>query len=162
MSLSIVATKSFCILLAFIYLMLPVPPSSVFSFDIMVLLFLSFCFASPKRPPTLFFAWSIGLAQDILLKSQLGEHAFSLCVTAFMCLSLLRRMQFFVLWQQVICVGCLTLINQLLIALIEGGQGHFIPLFGYFSSAIMNMAFWVFIGYGFVHQKHYNAVLSER
>lgn len=147
------------VLLAFVYSMLPIQAGSIFCFDAMVLLFLSFCFISPKNPPSLFFAWFVGLLQDILLGSQLGEHAFALSVTAFMCLVLLKRMQFFVLWQQVICLGCLTLIHQLLIALFEGGAGHFVPLIFYFSSAVMNMALWVLIGYGFARQKQYSAVI---
>lgn len=159
MSLTKLPIKFICTLLSFLYLTLPIPMGSIFSFDPMVLLFLSLCFANPKYPPSLFFGWSIGLLQDVLLGSPFGSHAFSLSITAYMCLILLRRMQFFVLWQQVICVGCLTLINQLLIALIEGGQGHFISLFAYFSCAIMNMALWVLIGYGFVRQKTYSDVL---
>ncbi len=153
MDLSYALFSMLGVVIAFIYTALPIPEASIFSFDAMVLLFLVGCFLNSKSPPTLFFAWCLGLMQDVFLGSALGEHAFALTLTAYMILALLRRMQFFALWQQVMCVGCLTLVNQLLIAVIEGAQGHFLSMFVFVSPVIMNMALWVMIGYAFFRHK---------
>lgn len=134
------------LIFVFTYSVLPLPEASVFSFDMMVLFFLVAAFLNRKEPPLLFYAWILGLVQDSLLGSLLGEHAFSLTVTAYMILKLLNRMIFFSLWQQVLCVGGLTLINQLLIGVIEGLQGNFSSIYTVISPAIMNMALWLFIG----------------
>lgn len=135
------------IICSLIYTVLPLPDGSVFSIDFMLLLFVCWCFLNPKSPPTLWFAWSLGLAQDLLLGSVLGEHAFALVVSAYMALVLLQRMRFFALWQQVCCIGCLSLVNQLLIALCEGGRGHFASLFIVISPAVMSMTLWLIIAF---------------
>jgi rod shape-determining protein MreD len=151
--LSYYAFGIFGVLFSLIYTVLPLPEGSVFSIDVMILLFTTWCFLSPKTVPTLFLAWCLGLLQDVLLGSVLGEHAFALTITMYMLLNLLRRLKFYALWQQVLCVGCLTLINQLLIAIIEASQNNFASIFIVLSPAIMNMALWLVIGYAiFRHQ----------
>ena len=134
------------ILFGTIYSLLPLADGSVFSFDPWVLVFVVRSFLNVRNPPSLVFAWALGLIQDLLFASLLGEHAFALTITAYMSLTLFSRMRFFALWQQVICVGGLTLVNQLLIAVIEGVQGHFTTLIVMVAPAIMNMALWLLIG----------------
>lgn len=130
---------------ALAYSVLPVPEGSVLSIDMVVLLLLVWSFITPKHPPSIFFAWCLGLLQDLLLGSMLGEHALSLSLTVFMLLKLLQRMRFFALWQQVFCVGGLSLINQLIIALFQGASGHFASVFVVIAPAIMGMFCWIII-----------------
>jgi len=151
--LSYYITGVLSVLFALIYTALPLPGASIFSLDIMVLLLTTWFFLSEQTPPTLLMAWCLGLLQDLLLGSILGEHALALTVTMYMLLKLIRRLKFYALWQQVFCIGCLTLINQLLIALFEACQGNFASIYIILSPAIMNMALWLIIGYAiFRHQ----------
>ena len=138
-------------LIALIYATLPIATASLFSIDPMVLLFICWCFFNPSSPPPLLVAWSLGLVQDLLMGSVFGVHAFSLSITVYMILKLFHRMQFFALWQQVLCVGCLTLVNQLMLALFAGFQGHFANIFIVISPAVMTMSIWLILGYAIVH-----------
>ena len=138
------------VLMSLIYSVLPFNDSSIFSIDIFVLLFVAGCFLYSKTPPNLWCAWFLGMIQDLLFGSVLGEHAIALLITVYMMLLLQQRMQFFVLWQQIMCVGCLTLINQLIIALFEAAQGNFASIYIVLTPTIMNMALWLCIGSSFI------------
>lgn len=140
-------------LFALIYSCLPIAPGSIFSIDAMVLLILCWCFIEPKSPPSLTMVWIVGLLQDILSGTMLGEHALALVVTCYIILKLYRRMRFFALWQQVLCIGCLALINHLLIALLEASQGRFASVFIVIAPAVMSMALWLLIG-SIIFRKH--------
>lgn len=69
-------------------------------------------------------AWVLGLLQDILQGSVLGEHALSLTLVFFVTLKLARRLPFFAYWQQALLVGGFVLIDGLVILLLELMQGH--------------------------------------
>jgi rod shape-determining protein MreD len=133
-------------LFALIYTVLPIPSTSLLSIDVMVLLILCWCFINPNAPPSLALIWCVGLLQDLLTNAMLGIHALALVITGYTIFKLYQRMRFFALWQQVLCVGCLVLIHQLVIALFEAGQGHFASPFIVISPTVMSMALWLAIG----------------
>lgn len=128
-----------------IYSAIPLPVGSVVSIDAMVLFFITWAYFFPDERPLLWLAWLLGLLLDVLLGSSLGEHSVALVITVYMVYKMVRSMPFFAIWQQVFCVGCLTLVNQLVLALLEAMQGYYVSVLVVISPVIMNMFWWLVI-----------------
>lgn len=114
-------------LLALVYSISPISHIPFLSFDAMIILYL-YWVMHDQETVWLGSAWGVGMLKDVLVGSLLGEHALALTLVVYLMLKLVKRMQFFSFWQQALGVGALVLVNQLMIALIEGLQGHFAPM----------------------------------
>lgn len=71
-------------------------------------------------PPTcgLGFAFGVGLLIDLLGDAPLGQHALAFCVTGHLAQLLEYRVRHFVLVQQALMVGALTLAYQLVVVAV--------------------------------------------
>jgi len=77
------------------------------------LVLIYWCLAMPQRV-NIGTAWIVGIVQDILGGSFLGQHALVLSVVAFATIKLHLRLRIFPLWQQSLSVLMLLLLDRLL------------------------------------------------
>lgn len=139
-------TLFFQALFALAYSISPLVTKPYFSMDALVLLYVFWTMHYDGKVG-LGPAFCLGLFQDVLLGSLLGEHALALTLVAYLSLKLIKRMTFFSYWQQALSVGALVLVNQLVVALLEALQGHFGSFTLLLYPALSSALFWLFIGY---------------
>ncbi len=68
-------------------------------------------------------AWVLGLLQDVLHGSILGEHALALALVAALALALHQRIRMFPLWQQGVLVVVLVGLYQLILHWLQSAFG---------------------------------------
>lgn len=102
------------------------------------------CLAAPGQIGV-FSGWLLGVAEDSLTGSLLGQHALGHSVTAFICQQMYTRLRIFPLWQQTGIVAALLLVEQLLSFWIISSTGH--GLFGTASwlAPMLGALCWSFI-----------------
>ncbi len=103
--------------LAMILSIMPLPDAAppelgYFRPDWVALVLIYWIIALPHRVGLL-TAWSVGLLQDVLLGSLLGQHALALVVIVFVASSLYQRLRMFSVWQQALIVFAMLGLNQL-------------------------------------------------
>ncbi len=81
--------------------------------DLVAIVVLYWIMALPERVG-IGFAWSVGLVQDIIEGSVLGQHAFALAILAYLALILYQRLRMFTPVQQAWVIFVFTALNQLL------------------------------------------------
>ncbi len=86
--------------------------------------------------------WGIGILQDVLSDSLLGQHALSLSLIAYFAIRFHRRINLLPIWQQTLAVALLIAFGQLLNAWIQGLIGHPQPGATIFYPAISGLFFW--------------------
>lgn len=95
------------------------------------------CLVAPGRIGV-FSGWMLGIVEDSLTGTLLGQHALAHSITAFICQQTYMRMRIYPLWQQSGIVVALLYIEQLLNFWIISSTGHgifgvnswFAPLLG--------------------------------
>jgi rod shape-determining protein MreD len=90
-------------------------------------------------------AWGIGIVQDLLLGTLLGQHALALALNSFIAARLHRQIRLFPLWQQCILVAALLSINQFLFAWINGIQGLTHPAVAYWGPLLTGGTIWILV-----------------
>lgn len=88
------------------------------------------------------FAFALGLLQDVLVGTLLGEHAFRLAIIAFIVLRFRSRMRFFPMWQQALAVGALLLNDRIVVVLLRAVAGEFSIDWQYWLAPLMAAAVW--------------------
>jgi rod shape-determining protein MreD len=88
-----------------------------------VLALIFWCLAAPGRIGV-FSGWLLGLVEDSLTGSLLGQHALAHSITAFICQQMYMRLRIYPLWQQSGIVAVLLLVEQLLNFWIISSAGH--------------------------------------
>lgn len=81
------------------------------------------CLAAPGRIGV-FSGWLIGLIEDSITGTLLGQHALAHSITAFVCQQMYMRMRIFPVWQQTGILLALLLAEQLLNLWIISSTGH--------------------------------------
>jgi rod shape-determining protein MreD len=132
-------------MLVLFYGMLPISAYPFLSFDLVVLM-LVYWVIFLKFERVMVLAWGIGLLLDVIQSTLLGEHAFSLCLVAFLAIKLSCRFCFFSLLQQGVCVGALVLLNHLLLTLFEALQGNFTSASVVIYPGLMSAFLWSLLG----------------
>lgn len=136
------------LLLALAYAISPLMNIPLFAISPVVLAFFFLTLLRPEQV-SLLLAWAMGLIEDILFGSVLGEHALSLTVVVFICLNLRRRMVFFPLWQQALIVAALVFIDISLVTFFEWLQGHHGHLLSIYLPVLVSSAFWLLLSVSF-------------
>ncbi len=102
------------------------------------------CMALPQRVGV-GSAWTLGLFEDVLRGTLLGQHALGLSLTAYMMLNLHQRIRIFPLWQQSLVVFVLLLVERLLSLWVIGATGQPMPTLWYWVPTIMGMLLWPWV-----------------
>ncbi len=99
------------------------------------------CIALPQRVGV-GTAWTLGVLEDVLTGTLLGQHALGLSVTAFLALRLHQRIRVFPLWQQSLSVFVLLLVEHLLSLWVIGATGQPTPSLWYWMPTVVGMFLW--------------------
>lgn len=91
------------------------------------------------------FAFALGLLQDVLVGTLLGEHAFRLAIIGFIVLRFRSRMRFFPMWQQALAVGALLLNDRIVVLLLRAIAGDFAIDWRYWLAPLVGAALWPWI-----------------
>lgn len=91
------------------------------------------------------FAFALGLLQDVLVGTLLGEHAFRLAIISFIVLRFRSRMRFFPMWQQALAVGALLLNDRVVVLLLRAIAGDFAIDWRYWLAPVVGAALWPWI-----------------
>ena len=100
--------------------------------------------ALPKRVG-LWFAFFTGIVLDASQGTLLGQHTLALVIVVFINLNFYQRIRVLALAQQAFYVLFLLLINQVVIAWIEGFMGRPTPLLAFFGAPVVGMLIWPWV-----------------
>lgn len=90
-------------------------------------------------------AWLIGLLQDVLLATLLGQHALGYTLAAFIAIKLHQRIRLYPLWQQAISISVLLAMAQLLSLWINGIIGRPVDIWLYWLPTLLGILVWPLI-----------------
>lgn len=100
--------------------------------------------AMPKRVG-LWFAFFTGIIVDTSQGTLLGQHTLALVIIIFFNLNFYQRIRVLGLMQQSIYVFALLLINQMVVAWVEGIMGRPTPIIGFFGAPVVGMLIWPWV-----------------
>jgi rod shape-determining protein MreD len=102
------------------------------------------CMALPQRVGV-GSAWTLGVLEDVLTGTLMGQHALGLSVVAYVTLKLHLRVRIFPLWQQSLVVLALLLMERLLALWVIGATGQPTPTLWYWMPTLVGMLLWPWI-----------------
>lgn len=111
--------------------------------DWTALVILFWVYSVPQRIGV-FFAWTVGLFQDVLEGATLGMNAMAYAVMAYLLLSMYQRFKLFPLIQQSFMVFMLIGIDLMICHLVKSITGVSASGFVYLYPAIASAALWPF------------------
>jgi rod shape-determining protein MreD len=130
---------------ALILMILPLPDwAQMYRPNWMALVLIYWSMALPNRVG-LWFAFSCGIVVDTSLGTLLGQHTLALVIVVFLNLNFYQRIRVLVLAQQAVYVFALLLINQVVVAWVEGIMGRPTPLLGYIGAPLVGMLIWPWV-----------------
>jgi len=133
------------LVMALILMILPLPDwSQMYRPNWMALALIYWSMALPQRVG-LWFAFFCGIVLDTSLGTLLGQHTLALVVVIFFNLNFYQRIRVLALAQQAIYVFALLLINQVIVAWVEGVLGRPTPLLAYFGAPLVGMLIWPWV-----------------
>jgi len=110
----------------------------------MALMLIYWSMALPHRVG-LWVAFFSGIVLDTSLGTLLGQHTLALVIIIYFNLNFYQRIRVLALPQQAIYVFALLLINQVVIAWVEGIMGRSTPLLAYFGAPLIGMLIWPWV-----------------
>ncbi len=120
------------LVVALILMILPLPDwAQMYRPNWIALVLIYWSMALPNRVG-LWFAFFSGIILDTSLGTLLGQHTLALVVVIFFNLNFYQRIRVLALAQQALYVFLLLLINQVVVAWVEGILGRPTPLLGLF------------------------------
>jgi len=133
------------LLVALILMILPLPDGvQIYRPNWVALTLIYWSMALPKRVG-LWFAFFTGIILDTSQGTLLGQHTLALVVVIFLNMNFYQRIRVLVLAQQAVYVFVLLLINQVLVAWVEGILGRPTPLLAYFGAPLVGMLIWPWV-----------------
>jgi len=133
------------LLIALILMILPLPDwAQLYRPNWLALVLIYWSMALPKRVG-LWFAFFSGIVLDTSMGTLLGQHTLALVVIIFFNLNFYQRIRVLALAQQSIYVFALLLINQVVVAWVEGILGRPTPLLAYFGGPLVGMLIWPWV-----------------
>jgi rod shape-determining protein MreD len=114
--------------------------------DWVALILLYWCIALPQRVG-ITSAWVVGIFEDILTDTLLGQHSLSLICLSYISVKLHRRIRAFPIWQQAVGVFALMLLSEILSVWIHSllGAQHTDWSFSYPAFSSMFLWPWIFV-----------------
>ena len=133
------------LLVALVLMILPLPDAvQVYRPNWVALALIYWSMALPKRVG-LWFAFLTGIIVDVSQGTLFGQHTLALVVIIFINMNFYQRIRVLNLPQQAIYVFALLLINQVLVAWVEGIMGRPTPLMSFFGAPLVGMLIWPWI-----------------
>lgn len=133
------------LVLALILMILPIPDwAQMYRPNWIALVLIYWSMALPQRVG-LWFAFFSGIVLDTSLGTLLGQHTLALVVVVFLNLNFHQRIRVLALAQQAIYVFALLLINQVMVAWVEGVLGRPTPIMAYFGAPLVGMLIWPWV-----------------
>jgi rod shape-determining protein MreD len=130
---------------ALILMILPLPDwAQMYRPNWMALMLIYWSMALPHRVG-LWAAFFSGIVLDSSLGTLLGQHTLALVIIVYFNLNFYQRIRVLALAQQAIYVFALLLINQVVIAWVEGIMGRPTPLLAYFGAPLIGMLIWPWV-----------------
>ena len=93
-------------------------------------------------------AFAIGLGLDILLASQLGQHALSLVIIVYIIERFRSRIRFFPAWQQAMIVGLILLNDKIVLLWVLWLRGELWPGWAYWVPPLIAALLWPWLFLG--------------
>jgi rod shape-determining protein MreD len=133
------------LVVALILMILPLPDwAQIYRPNWMALVLIYWSMALPKRVG-LWFAFFSGIVLDTSLGTLLGQHTLALVIVIYFNLNFYQRIRVLALAQQAVYVFALLLINQIVVAWVEGIMGRPTPLLAYFGAPLVGMLIWPWV-----------------
>lgn len=134
-----------CLVVALVLMILPLPEwVQIYRPNFVTLVLIYWSMALPKRVG-LWFAFFTGIILDTSQGTLLGQHTLALIIVVFINLNFYQRIRVLELPQQAIYVFVLLLINQVVIAWVEGIMGRPTPLLAFFGAPFIGMLIWPWV-----------------
>ena len=108
---------------------------------------------------TLGFAFTIGLALDLLTGSLLGQHALGLVIITYLVTRFRFRLRFFPPWQQALSVLALLANDRVILLWIVSLRGEPLPSPLYWVAPLIGTAVWPWL---FLLLDRYRGVMRQR
>ncbi len=133
------------LIVALILTILPLPDFvQIYRPNWVALALIYWSMALPKRVG-LWFAFFTGIILDTSQGTLLGQHTLALVIIIFINMNFYQRIRVLALAQQAIYVFVLLLINQVVVAWIEGMMGRPPPLLAFFAAPFVGMLIWPWV-----------------
>ena len=133
------------LLVALILMILPFPDwVQIYRPNFVALVLIYWSMALPKRVG-LWFAFFTGILLDTSQGTLFGQHTLALVIIVFVNINFYQRIRVLDLPQQAIYVFVLLLINQIVVAWVEGIMGRPTPLLAFFGAPFIGMLIWPWV-----------------
>lgn len=133
------------LVLGIVLMILPLPDwAQIYRPNWVALVLIYWSMALPRRVG-LWFAFFTGLVLDSAQGTLLGQHALALVIVVYFNLNFYQQVRVLALIQQAIYVFSLLLINQVVLAWVEGILGRSTPLLAFFAAPLIGMLIWPWV-----------------
>ena len=132
----------FSMIAAMMLTIMPLPTWAIWYRPQWLLLVIIFWLLTAPHRIGLSTVWVIGLLLDVLQGTLLGEHTLAMVVIAYIVIKLYRQISSFLLWQQAVMIGLLTMIYQSIIVIIQGVSGDMVLTWKYWLSSLVTLLLW--------------------
>jgi len=133
------------LLVALVLMIMPLPDwAQIYRPNWMALVMIYWSMALPKRVG-LWFAFLCGIILDTSLGTLLGQHTLALVLIIAINTNFYQRIRVLALAQQAIYVFVLLLLNQVVVAWVEGFLGRSTPLLAFFGAPFIGMLIWPWV-----------------
>ena len=133
------------LLLALLLSIAPMPQFMEVGRPLWVALGLSFWALALPHRVGMVSAWCLGLVEDVLFGSLLGQNALILTLIIFLVLSLQRRLQMFPMWQQSLVLLVVFGIAQLVQLWLNALTGNRPPTLAFVLPALISALLWPWV-----------------
>ncbi len=133
------------LLVALVLMILPLPDwVEIYRPNWVALVLIYWSMALPKRVG-LWFAFLAGIVVDVSQGTLFGQHTLALVVVIFINMNFYQRIRVLTMTQQAIYVFFLLLINQVLVAWVEGIMGRPTPILSFFGAPLIGTLIWPWV-----------------
>ncbi|MEJ2105864.1 MAG: rod shape-determining protein MreD [Acidiferrobacteraceae bacterium] len=130
---------------AMILAQVPVPNwAEGFRPDWVGLVLIYWCLATPNRVG-IGTGWLVGMIQDVLYGSLLGQHALALTVIAYLAARLHLRIRVYPPWQQGLVALVLLSIGQLIVVWVRAIIGQSITGWAFWTPGLVSLFIWPWV-----------------
>ena len=130
------------IVLAMVLMIIPVPQWLLYWQPNWVLLVIVFWFCVAPEMISLFWFWSIGLFQDLLLSTPLGMSAIIYAVVVFFLSRMSSRLSQYPQWQQLTVIFMVSVFQALFSYMILHFSGQSVKIIMLLPAIILNCLIW--------------------
>jgi len=123
----------------------PMPQFMEIGRPLWLALFLSYWVLAVPHRIGMIGAWCMGLVEDVLFGSLLGQNALILTLIIFLVLSLQRRLQMFPMWQQSLVLLVVFGIAQLVQLWLNALTGNRPPTLAFVLPALISALLWPWV-----------------